>query len=178
MEIKVERPEEAETECFTDIAGWWNAWMPEDEIAEQAEDLEGDRKCTKCGVSKPATADYFTQDHGVLTICLTCHARASAEYRKRHHATTRAASARRYKRARSAAAGKFTPADRLALIGKHNHTCVCCDHHESACGKLIADHIIPISLGGGNHQPLCRRCNGRKGVAIIDYRPVDIGVAA
>lgn len=44
------------------------------------------------------------------------------------------------------------------------------------CGAepITRDHIVPIARGGLNHpanlQPLCRRCNGRKGDNIADYR--------
>jgi 5-methylcytosine-specific restriction endonuclease McrA len=46
-----------------------------------------------------------------------------------------------------------------------------------ACGSvddLELDHVIPLALGGrhvmSNVQPLCRGCNARKGVRIIDFR--------
>jgi len=44
------------------------------------------------------------------------------------------------------------------------------------CGAtpVTRDHIVPLARGGLNHpanlQPLCHRCNRRKGDAIIDYR--------
>lgn len=45
------------------------------------------------------------------------------------------------------------------------------------CGKskrLTIDHVIPKSKGGSNHatnwQPLCQRCNSKKGVDSTDYR--------
>jgi 5-methylcytosine-specific restriction endonuclease McrA len=44
------------------------------------------------------------------------------------------------------------------------------------CGvrPVTRDHIVPLARGGLNHpanvQPLCIRCNGVKGDAIVDYR--------
>jgi len=53
------------------------------------------------------------------------------------------------------------------------------DNHCVRCGKqdfVQPDHIVPISEGGSNGmenlQPLCARCNTRKGFwDIVDYRP-------
>lgn len=45
-----------------------------------------------------------------------------------------------------------------------------------ACGgtPVTVDHVMPLSQGGSNTlrnlQPLCRRCNARKGGQIVDYR--------
>jgi len=39
---------------------------------------------------------------------------------------------------------------------------------------VTLDHVVPIFLGGANTienaQPLCRSCNSRKNIKIIDYR--------
>lgn len=66
----------------------------------------------------------------------------------------------------------------VALVEKHNHTCVYCGISEDELKvkwggkqfiKLTMDHIIPISKGGlnviENIQPLCISCNTRKGAA-------------
>jgi len=42
--------------------------------------------------------------------------------------------------------------------------------------RMSVDHVVPLSQGGeykdlSNLQPLCRRCNFRKGGKTIDYRP-------
>jgi len=56
------------------------------------------------------------------------------------------------------------------ILEFYNHTCLCC----GATEELTQDHVIPLSKGGShspdNIQPLCRTCNLRKHVKIIDYR--------
>lgn len=55
------------------------------------------------------------------------------------------------------------------LKNKYNHTCPCCNERN----KLTEDHIIPLSKNGLNNikniQPLCRKCNSKKGVNIIKF---------
>ena len=50
-----------------------------------------------------------------------------------------------------------------------------------ACGqiaKLEVDHIVPVSMGGGNDidniQPLCRSCNAVKRTDVEDFRPLTL----
>jgi HNH endonuclease len=55
-----------------------------------------------------------------------------------------------------------------------NRTCPSCEVKEPQI-DLSADHIVPVALGGTNNidniQPLCRRCNSRKGIKIIRFKP-------
>ena len=92
-----------------------------------------------------------------------------------------------------------TPQEWEALKARYGYRCVCCGALEDRicmhCGsrtefhpwgpglepyvesgdiKLFRDHIIPLSRGGhdaiDNIQPLCYRCNTRKGTRTVDYR--------
>lgn len=66
--------------------------------------------------------------------------------------------------------GNFTTQEWAELCNKHDNKCLCCKKRK----KLTIDHIVPISKGGTsnieNIQPLCKSCNSKKGVKIIDYR--------
>jgi hypothetical protein len=53
---------------------------------------------------------------------------------------------------------------------KYGKKCLCCGSEKN----ISLDHIIPIKKGGKNTldnlQPLCKSCNSKKGIKIIDYR--------
>lgn len=57
------------------------------------------------------------------------------------------------------------------LAAVYGDKCLVCETTD----QLLVDHIIPLSRGGNsgieNLQILCRTCNFRKGIRIIDYRP-------
>lgn len=56
------------------------------------------------------------------------------------------------------------------IYKKYGNNCLCCGSDDD----LTIDHVIPINKGGKNEldnlQPLCRSCNSKKGIDIIDYR--------
>jgi hypothetical protein len=74
---------------------------------------------------------------------------------------------------RRGAIGKYTQKEWKDLCDKYGNICLCCKKNLPLC----ADHIIPVAKGGANYisniQPLCRSCNSKKRVTIIDYRPMD-----
>lgn len=61
---------------------------------------------------------------------------------------------------------------RVALSAAYGGGCLCC----GVGGKLTVDHVVPLSKGGhdgvDNIQPLCLRCNQKKGAQSTDYRPL------
>lgn len=56
------------------------------------------------------------------------------------------------------------------IFNLYGKICLCC----GGDSKIALDHIIPVILDGknelGNLQPLCNRCNSKKGTKVIDYR--------
>jgi 5-methylcytosine-specific restriction endonuclease McrA len=52
------------------------------------------------------------------------------------------------------------------IVETFNRCCAYCLKHESSCGKLQQDHVIPIVRGGAheatNIVPACAKCNRRK----------------
>ena len=71
--------------------------------------------------------------------------------------------------------GSFTIRQWFELCAKYGWRCLACRRMGV---KLTVDHVVPVSLGGSsdisNIQPLCMTCNVRKGVKIIDYRPLAV----
>jgi 5-methylcytosine-specific restriction endonuclease McrA len=68
--------------------------------------------------------------------------------------------------------GRLSAAEWCALCDEFGNVCLAC----GVGGKLEADHVIPVSIGGtsdhDNFQPLCRRCNAAKGATAVDFRPM------
>lgn len=68
------------------------------------------------------------------------------------------------------AAGSFTKKEFELLCASYGNICLSCHQRR----KLYPDHIVPIAKGGTNSisniQPLCGRCNSRKGAKVKDYR--------
>ena len=75
--------------------------------------------------------------------------------------------------------GKIKKAKWEALLSYYapNYVCPSCGEKK----KIVKDHIIPVVLGGtsnpSNIQPLCKSCNAKKRIKIIDYR-FDFGLFA
>lgn len=76
------------------------------------------------------------------------------------------------RRAIMRASGTYTPEQWGTLCARYDHRCLCCNEHR----PLTIDHVVPLSQGGSNTienlQPLCLKCNLRKGIRSIDYRTI------
>jgi 5-methylcytosine-specific restriction endonuclease McrA len=90
-------------------------------------------------------------------------------------ASVKAASQNRRVR-KQAVEGSFTAQEWRDLLYWYGHRCLCCGRHALQTPELAleADHVVPIARGGTNWitniQPLCRSCNARKRIKIVDYR--------
>lgn len=69
-----------------------------------------------------------------------------------------------------AGGAQYTRDEWQALLAHYGHRCLSC----GSTTQIVADHVIPLSLGGSNSilniQPLCRHCNASKKDRIVDYR--------
>ena len=67
--------------------------------------------------------------------------------------------------------GDYTLAEWESLCQRYGNKCLCCGRDDI---KLTVDHVIPLVKGGinsiDNLQPLCKTCNDKKNVKVIDYR--------
>jgi len=98
-------------------------------------------------------------DGNILGICTICAAPGKRKEQRR--------------RAREQnAIGSFTAEEWNALCDRYDYRCLCCREQKA----LTADHVIPLHLGGSNRisniQPLCLSCNSKKGLRMVDYRPM------
>lgn len=70
------------------------------------------------------------------------------------------------------AVGEFTETEFRALCVEHSNRCVYCGGLEAKVGKLVPDHMMPLSRGGSNSldniAPACRHCNDSKGSKTVD----------
>lgn len=69
----------------------------------------------------------------------------------------------------------YTGWDLLELAHKYGEKCMCCETARHGYMGWVADHVVPLSLGGTNTidniQILCFSCNVQKRNQAIDYRP-------
>ena len=67
--------------------------------------------------------------------------------------------------------GDYSVQEWLDLCSRYGNKCLCCGRDDVA---LTVDHVVPLSKGGSNDianiQPLCKSCNSKKRVSVIDYR--------
>ena len=76
--------------------------------------------------------------------------------------------------ARARQRGSHTSKQWYAMQRHFRFRCVRCQKMPYPNGRLTKDHILAVSLGGSdsltNLQPLCSKCNSKKGIQAIDYR--------
>lgn len=67
--------------------------------------------------------------------------------------------------------GSVTEREWVDILERCGYTCLWCRRNDV---KITMDHVVPLSKGGlheiENIQPLCRSCNSKKGVRIMDFR--------
>lgn len=70
--------------------------------------------------------------------------------------------------------GTHTKEEWAALVSACGGVCVRCGQKS----YLMKDHVVPICRDGSdsidNLQPLCARCNSRKGAGIVDFVPFSV----
>lgn len=116
-------------------------------------------------------------------VCVHCsqeflHERHSAKYCEDHSGiwVYRARSVRARKRAEQYGLTEhYTEWELLELFTHYGWQCMCCGSEGGGIMGMVADHIVPLSVGGKNLieniQILCFGCNVSKRNRIIDYRP-------
>ena len=93
----------------------------------------------------------------------------AAQYQKDHPDKCKSYRASRRTK-ESKAGGSYTAAEWEDLCKSYHYRSLDC----GKCKKLEADHVVPVTKGGtsniDNIQPLCRRCNAKKGTKCTDFR--------
>ena len=124
------------------------------------------KTCTKCGVTKPRTTQFFnllSSGHW-RGSCKECMAAAN---RKHHSANPDMTAERRanYKKRKSEAQGNYTSTEAKLLRAKQNDCCAYCGEVLNGGGEL--DHKTSLLKGGSNYIAnlvwACRTCNRDKG---------------
>ncbi|MCP5019888.1 MAG: HNH endonuclease [Ketobacter sp.] len=94
------------------------------------------------------------------------------KWRENNPDKVRASESRRRTR-KTNAGGSFTGYEWKTLCKYYDYRCLKCGE-QFPPNKLTHDHVIAVSNGGtsniDNIQPLCQRCNSRKGATNTDYR--------
>lgn len=101
-----------------------------------------------------------------------------AEYRKAYRSTSKGKAQRKAEKHRRRALESTPPGEGYRVgvaIWQALKVCLSC----GMVGPVTIDHIIPLSLGGTNTvdniQPLCNRCNSKKGNrSTKDYKTIAV----
>lgn len=80
---------------------------------------------------------------------------------------------RQYNARKQGADGSHSTDEWLSICKKCGWLCAACGIAHTEDNPLTMDHIVPLSKGGtdyiDNIQPLCRKCNSKKGTRTINY---------
>lgn len=144
--------------------------------------LTGERVCTKCGIAKPRTAEYFALNRrmadGLSSWCrdgYRANYRRHRDNRDRRRRTQREWELRNVERVRlsgrikqmrrrallRAATGCASLEQVMARVAFYGYRCWMC-----GAERQSIDHVIPLAKGGSNWpanlRPVCTTCNSRK----------------
>ncbi len=121
--------------------------------------------CTKCGLDKPLTTDFFNllstgKWRGACKSCMAANSRA--HYSK--HPEKVKNRAKKYNDLKKMASGNYTKEDISIIRNRLKDLCSYCGIPLNGTGEI--DHMTPISRGGGNNPSnltlACRGCNRDK----------------
>jgi 5-methylcytosine-specific restriction endonuclease McrA len=137
--------------------------------------------CTKCGVEKPETLEFFSKQtkgrNGLRAYCRVCLSRIGKEYyksKKDHHKKVAKVYRENNKDRRNILLQKYlTEKQNLPstlTLSQWESTKEYFNHQCAYCGEIVdtleQDHVIPLSKGGGhtkgNILPVCKPCNNSK----------------
>lgn len=87
-------------------------------------------------------------------------------WHKEHPAEVKTRCCRRRARLAGAGGEGLTAGQWRGKVEQQEHRCAYCNRHESECGKLTVEHVVPIVRGGkhdvDNIVAACHRCNMQK----------------
>lgn len=138
--------------------------------------------CCRCRVDKPS-AEFTRSSYRPNGLCSACRACTRADNRRKYHEGDKEARARQIRARQDPEAGRvyarrsnarrrasrsvpYTNEQWRDRLEEYGHRCAYCGRHESECGKLAIEHMLPLSRGGvdeiENVVPACKSCNSRK----------------
>lgn len=126
-----------------------------------------DRKCTRCGETKPSTREYFgsTPSGGLRGYCRSCMNKASAVYEANNKPARRARDEKRAAATGGVRRG-FDLSIKLSLFSKQNGRCPCCFELIDRPENGEVDHMAPLAKNGrddpSNYVLTHARCNREK----------------
>lgn len=106
------------------------------------------KRCTKCGVEKPATDEFFghTPSGNLRGECRTCVNARQRTPRARELHRERAAQ----RRERGGNELEITLGDKKRMLERQGGVCPCCAEKIESLVDSEPDHVRPLSRGGDN----------------------------